>query len=655
MISDRVNRFPITINIRDEWMSFRRNQYWGLYNEDQRAGIIRKLMTEMEQNADASNRDSARQSWTQESQPTGGNAPGGNAYGGNTSGGSTSQVKSGFSTAFKNPAILLGTVALCILLVVAGIYISGKRRNAVSETGAPVSSEIAQAAETQGGAASNIAESDTEPAIAESGEENSESKRIELYSDQKVLITRDEKIDFPYTDEDGSVWFDFRIDNLSDRDTDFEVAEFLVRGILFNSTYAIAYNVGPGESMDVKLRITQLELKAAGIRDVKDASFCVHAKSASEMTRRITFETEGYDASSKPAGRPEDLIYSDDHIDFYLQGTEVTKVPGLLDPQFCFFLLAENKGDEEMHLSNQDGNWVKLNGKDTTCPVFGKIAASRTALIPYCFPAEDYLYEGEEFKTLVIPMELTDFSSYREFLEITIENSSDGHRTVSWKTGEKSSSDIAESGDPAQDPAVSDTDSALDYVMSHTEAASDTKAASDTEAAPDNGDKETKAAETQKQEANEEGSSKKQTATQPYTYKNMVIDLPLDAVPMPQGDIVYAFLYTKDNMDAIMFKYEPTNPLDLSIIRATTKEEMAEIMAAQNIPGYDGLLSFSKEEINGYPAVRVSFHMGTDKPMLVTEKEIYLENGYYKIQTHDKSGENTDVLKAALDSINLTQ
>ena len=613
-------------------------QYWDLYNEDQRAEVIRKLTAEMEQNTDAYNRDSAGQSDAQEAKSTGGNTSGGNASGSNAS-----QVKSGSGSAFKNPAVLLGTVALCILLVVAGIYISGKRRNAVSETGAPVSSEIAQAAETQGGAAPNNTGSDTEPAIAESVEENSEAQRVELYSDQKVLITRDEKIDFPYTDADGTVWFNFRIDNLSDHNTDFEIAEFLVQGIQFNSSSVIPYNLGSGESVNVTLMITPNELKAAGIQDVKDASFCVHAKSASEMKRKITFETEGYDASSKLAGSPEDLLYSDDHIDIYLHGTEVAEVPGIPGPQFCIFLLAVNKGEETMTFYNQDGNWVKLNGKDTVCNLFRTVAPSRTSLILSGFPAEDYLDEGEEFKSLVLPMQLTDFSGYSEELEITIENSPDGHRTVSWKTGEKSSSDITESGDPAQDPAVSGTDSALDYVMSHTDAASGT------------GDNETEAAEAQKPEENAEGSSKKQTATQPYVYKNMVINLPLDAVTMPQGDSVIAFLYTKNDMDAIMFKFEQTNRLDLSVIRSATKEEMEKLMAPQNIPGYDGVLDFSIEEIGGYPVTTTSFHMGTDKPMLVTEKVIYLENGYYKIQTHDKTGENTDVLKAALDSITLTQ
>ena len=146
-------------------------KYWDLYNEDQRAEVISKLMTEMEQNGNTYNHDGARQSGAQDAKSTGESAPGGNAYGGNASGGSASQVKSGLSSAFKNPAIMLGTVALCILLVVAGIYISGKRRNAVSETGAPVSSEIAQAAETPGGAASNITESDANPDLAASGEE----------------------------------------------------------------------------------------------------------------------------------------------------------------------------------------------------------------------------------------------------------------------------------------------------------------------------------------------------------------------------------------------------------------------------------------------------------------------------------------------------
>ena len=135
----------------------------------------------------------------------------------------------------------------------------------------------------------------------------------------------------------------------------------------------------------------------------------------------------------------------------------------------------------------------------------------------------------------------------------------------------------------------------------------------------------------------------------------MVIYLPEDAEVISRENGAYAVLYTKVSMDLILFKYVQTGSLDLSFIRSTTQAEMDKMMASADIPGYDGLLSFSHSEIGGYPAVTCSFHMNEDSKILVTEKTIYLENGYYQIQTHNKTEENTETLKAAIDSVNLIQ
>ena len=150
------------------------------------------------------------------------------------------------------------------------------------------------------------------------------------------------------------------------------------------------------------------------------------------------------------------------------------------------------------------------------------------------------------------------------------------------------------------------------------------------------------------------GASGKTVATQPYVYKDMVIDLPMDAVPMPQGNKVYAFLYTKDNMDVIILEYIDSPP-NLDAVRSITKERFEEVMAGMGIPGYDGILSFSHSETDGYPVITLTYHMGDDNLFVVTEKSIYTEKGIYNIQTHDITGENTDVLTAARDSVRLVQ
>ena len=134
-----------------------------------------------------------------------------------------------------------------------------------------------------------------------------------------------------------------------------------------------------------------------------------------------------------------------------------------------------------------------------------------------------------------------------------------------------------------------------------------------------------------------------------------MLDLPVDAEIMPQGPGIYAYLYTRDNKDVIAFKYDETGPLDLSAARAMTKAEMDDFIASQNNPGYDGLLSFSVSEINGYPMITCSYHATGDSLILVTEKSIYLETGYYRVYTFDITGENTDALNAVLDSVRLTR
>ena len=129
-------------------------QYWELYTEDQRAELISRLMVEMEQKGGASTQGTAGQSGAGAYGSTAGSGSQANSSGGYASGNAGSQTGSGggyasgaassqakssagstasqaagsVGSAFKNPAILLGTVAGCILLVVAAITISGNMR-----------------------------------------------------------------------------------------------------------------------------------------------------------------------------------------------------------------------------------------------------------------------------------------------------------------------------------------------------------------------------------------------------------------------------------------------------------------------------------------------------------------------------------------------
>jgi len=236
---------------------------------------------------------------------------------------------------------------------------------------------------------------------------------------------------------------------------------------------------------------------------------------------------------------------------------------------------------------------------------------------------------------------------------------------------EPTNPEAAESSSAGEASASSGTsgDPTIDYILSHTEAARE--AGANGQAAANAQNPEASAACVSgasgvsgsnaagstgtSGSSGAAGAGGNETAVQPYVYKGMMLDLPVDAEIMPQGPGIYAYLYTRDNKDVIAFKYDETGPLDLSAARAMTKAEMDDFIASQNNPGYDGLLSFSVSEINGYPMITCSYHATGDSLILVTEKSIYLETGYYRVYTFDITGENTDALNAALDSVRLTR
>jgi len=659
-------------------------QYWELYTEDQRAELISRLMVEMEQKAGAGTNGTAGQSGagaygsaagsgfqanssggyasgnagSQNTNSTGGYASGnagsqGGSGGGYASGAASSQAKSSagstasqaagsVGSAFKNPAILLGTVAGCILLVVAAITISGNmRRSAGSETGAGQIAESVNASASAGGAGSMDESKAANP--------EPEEKRVELFRDQEMLITRSEEKDFPYTDESGSVIFEFRIKNLSDHERNFSVDEFLMQGIQFDSGGADIFDVKAGESRDLLLTATPNEIRAAGIDNTKDAAFKVLVRDSGEWVKEVAFETEGYDASSKPEEKPEELIYSDDEIDIYFKGAEVAEVPalGLIEPQFCYYLLFKNKSDEEKGLISIDNEVVKLNGREMPSEILGAIAPDTTAIAWDICPIEGYLPKGEEIQTAEVPMTIQGMDGQMKRLLLTIENKPDGSQNVFCNNIDELNPEAAESSDAASEAG---TDAAEALTAQDPEGSAAGASGSSGTAGSSDAEGSSEASET----SGASGASGKTVATQPYVYKDMVIDLPMDAVPMPQGNKVYAFLYTKDNMDVIILEYIDSPP-NLDAVRSITKERFEEVMAGMGIPGYDGILSFSHSETDGYPVITLTYHMGDDNLFVVTEKSIYTEKGIYNIQTHDITGENTDVLTAARDSVRLVQ
>ena len=660
-------------------------QYWELYTEDQRAELISRLMVEMEQKAGAGTNGTAGQSGagaygsaagsgfqanssggyasgnagSQNTNSTGGYASGNagsqaGSGGGYASGAASSQAKSStgstasqaagsVGSAFKNPAILLGTVAGCILLVVAAITISGNmRRSAGSETGAGQIAESVNASASAGGAGSMDESKAANP--------EPEEKRVELFRDQEMLITRSEEKDFPYTDESGSVIFEFRIKNLSDHERNFSVDEFLMQGIQFDSGGADVFEVKTGESRDLLLTATPNEIRAAGIDNTKDAAFSITAEESWNPVEQITFKTEGYDASYMPKEKPEELVFSDNEIDIYYKGSEITEVAGVLDAQLCYYLLFKNKSGKSWLSANLDDDKVKLNGKDVIGMAIGEFAPKATTLSMNFFPIEGNLSEGEEFQTLEVPLTIMDSNGNTKRLKLTVENKPDGSQKASCNKIDDLNPEAVESSDAASEAGADEAEAltAQDPEGSAAGASGSSGTAGSSDAEGSSEASETSGA------AGSSAASGATVATQPYVYKDMVIDLPMDAVPMPQGNKVYAFLYTKDKMDVIILEYIDSPP-NLDAVRSITKERFEEVMAGMGIPGYDGILSFSHSETDGYPVITLTYHMGDDNLFVVTEKSIYTEKGIYNIQTHDITGENTDVLTAARDSVRLVQ
>lgn len=608
-------------------------QYWDLYTEDQRATITRRLMAEMEQNEqDTSAPSDTGHTAAQDKSPAGFNG----------SGGAASKNKGVSGNGNRNPAVLLGTVALSILLVCTGIYFSGKYRKAAS------ASSNKETEVPMGSVQEDSVSDNSESANSEILETIEQENRIELYRDADVLVTRDAEKEFPYTDEYGTYVFEYRVKNLSDVETEYKLEDFLVQGIEF---FALSPGyIDAGKSADNTARIEAYLLPAAGISEVKDAAFRMSAKPSGSDAREFYFETDGYEDSAKDREPLECIAgsYAEDNIILRIRGVQVLELPGIIGPQFVYYLLVENRRDERLFIHKYDEESVTLNGEDVQTSFAGTVAPHGTALIAGSFPVKDFINfeEEKEFKQLELPLVISDYSGSEEYVLLRLFHDWKGYITMytdSPKGNKNPAGNISENNGTDKELTVPDSaDAAANYILSHTDPASE-KSAVGSEA--DTG--------------NMAGSSEdvigKNKKTKPYVYKDMVIYLPEDAEVISRENGAYAVLYTKVSMDLILFKYVQTGSLDLSFIRSTTQAEMDKMMASMNIPGYDGLLSFSHSEIGGYPAVTCSFHMNEDSKILVTEKTIYLENGYYQIQTHNKTEENTETLKAAIDSVNLIQ
>ena len=590
-------------------------QYWDLYTDEQKEAVVSRLMAEME----------AGSAGSAGSYQNTGSAPGG-----------------GGGSGRKKPAVLLGAAALIILIAAAGIAMAGRNRGA-AEPG-PETSAAAESRETKAAPAPEKpapAQTTEVPSETETEEETAPAP-IELFRDQGALITRDAEKEFPYTDENGNVIYAFRITNLSAADTEFKLEQFLIGGIQFLNT--VAEKINAGESADVMLGVTEYELKAAGIGDAGEAAITFSAREPQKLPRMLSFETEGYAASLK-TGQAADaaLVYADEQVVIRTRGMDLAELPGRSEAQPCVILTFENLKDKGLQVYQYAEEPTMLNGEEIFFGLIAEIAPHCTALAPGTLIGTELPEKKEEYRSLSFALEMICASEeYRKFVLITIEQGADGLRAScrvrdvdgDWADAamvEPAEEPEAAAGDAGDAGSIANADDVLSYILSHQAAA-------------------------QEQPSAAAGTAGAQTGTKPYAFHGIVLDMPEDAVMIEQGDTVYAAFYTRDSMDLIGITYRQTGRVDFSVVRQVTKADLESSMAARGIPGFDGVLGYTQSELDGYPVTIVSYHMGTDDPpTLVTEKCIYLDNGYYSITAFDKTKENTGLLNAVLESAALKQ